>query len=159
MSLTFTAYFSYAGAPKTGLTPAIDVYKVSDGTKVVDAQAMTELAGGHYKYVYAGADNTEDYVATADGGSGQLTGERYAPCSSGVTGAIQTLLERLPATIETLTPSQVLSIILAFVSGKSSGGGSGTIKFRNQADDTDRITMNVDQRGNRSSITIDISDL
>lgn len=54
----------------------------------------------------------------------------------------------------TLTRRQAERIILAALAGKSSGGGTATIKFRNLADDGDRITATVDGSGNRTAITI-----
>lgn len=77
MAKVITCVFFESGVPKTGLSPTITVYKVSDGSTVVSAQAMTELAGGFYKYSYAGYDGTEQYVFSAD--SVTLTGsERYS---------------------------------------------------------------------------------
>jgi len=59
----------------------------------------------------------------------------------------------------TITLQKAISILLAFVAGKTNGGGSTEIKFRNQSDDTDRITMTVDTDGNRSAVTINVDDL
>ena len=52
-----------------------------------------------------------------------------------------------------LTMRQALRIILAALAGKSNGGGTATIKFRNLADDGDSITATVDAGGNRTAIT------
>ena len=49
---------------------------------------------------------------------------------------------------------QAQRIIIAALAGKSNGGGTATIKFRNIADDGDRITATVDANGNRTAITI-----
>ncbi len=53
-----------------------------------------------------------------------------------------------------LTMRQALRVILSALAGKSSGGGTATIKFRNLADDGDRITATVDAGGNRTAISI-----
>jgi len=53
--MLLTAFFSDKGVPKTGLSPTIDVWK-DDATHVVNAQAMTEIAGGWYKYDFVGYD-------------------------------------------------------------------------------------------------------
>lgn len=50
---------------------------------------------------------------------------------------------------------EILRIILAAVAGKASGGGTATIKFRDQADAKDRIIAWVDVNGNRTSVTVD----
>jgi hypothetical protein len=66
----------------------------------------------------------------------------------------------LAGTIEgSITVKKALAIVMAFVAGLTSGGGTTEIIFKNQADDTNRIKMTVDADGDRSSITIDTSDL
>lgn len=59
--MNLTAYFTSANAPATGLAPIITVWKL-DQTVVVNAQAMTEVAGGFYYYNFTTYDSTEDYV-------------------------------------------------------------------------------------------------
>ncbi len=59
-----TAYFTSAGLPATGKSPTITVWTLG-GATVVNAQAMTEVAGGFYVYNFAGYDYTEDYVIRA----------------------------------------------------------------------------------------------
>lgn len=71
------AFFSDKGVPKTGLTPTIDVWE-DDATHVVNAQAMTEIAGGFYKYDFAGYDESKEYSIRADGGVGLTLNDRYA---------------------------------------------------------------------------------
>lgn len=52
--------------------------------------------------------------------------------------------------------TQVLRGALAVLTGKSTGGGTGIVKFRDSADAKDRITATVDENGNRTSITLDL---
>lgn len=52
---------------------------------------------------------------------------------------------------------EMLRLITAACVGKSSGGGSSTIKFRNTADTKDRITATVDAVGNRTAVLVDAS--
>lgn len=49
-----------------------------------------------------------------------------------------------------------LRVILAAVAGKATGGGTGTITFRDTTDTTDRLILTVDGSGNRSSVTINV---
>jgi hypothetical protein len=70
--------FTNQGAPATSLSPTITVRKVSDGSVVVNAQAMTEIGNGWYKYSYAGYDETLDYTFMCDGTSGLPAMERYS---------------------------------------------------------------------------------
>lgn len=52
---------------------------------------------------------------------------------------------------------EVLRLILSFVAGKSTGGGTAAIVFRNTGDTKNRIIMTVDDQGNRSTVTLDES--
>ncbi|RLG43410.1 MAG: hypothetical protein DRN81_06560 [Thermoproteota archaeon] len=56
---------------------------------------------------------------------------------------------------DSTTFRQMLRIIFAALAGKSSGGGTTTVKFRDIADTKDRITATVDSDGNRTDITLD----
>ena len=55
----------------------------------------------------------------------------------------------------TLTARQLLRLFLAVLAGKSAGGGTVTITFRDNADSKDRITATVDSDGNRSVMSLD----
>lgn len=50
---------------------------------------------------------------------------------------------------------EMMRIMFAALAGKSSGGGTATLKFRNSADDKDRIVATVDVSGNRTNVTSD----
>ena len=54
-----------------------------------------------------------------------------------------------------LTFEQLQRILVSFAGGKTSGGGTVGIKFRDGADTKDRIDMTVDENGNRSAVTLD----
>jgi hypothetical protein len=54
-----------------------------------------------------------------------------------------------------ITAKEQMNIQTAALAGKSSGGGTATIKFRDQGDSKDRITATVDANGNRTAITND----
>ena len=90
-------------------------------------------------------------------GSGAITAAAIA------TGAIDAdalaadaVDEILDEAVEgSLTLRQVLRIVLAALAGKSTGGGSGTINFRDQADSKNRITATVDVNRNRTGMTVD----
>jgi hypothetical protein len=76
---------------------------------------------------------------------------------------LETLSDQIDGTLTltkviegTITIQQAISIALAVLSGKSSGGG---LVFRNEADDTDRLTITADGSGNRTNSVIDVSDL
>lgn len=54
-----------------------------------------------------------------------------------------------------ITMRNFMRIMLAALAGKTTGGGTTTVAFRDQADTKDRIAATVDASGNRSSVTID----
>jgi len=55
----------------------------------------------------------------------------------------------------TLTLRHVLKVLLAVCAGKSSGGGTSTAVFRDNADLKPRMTATVDASGNRTAVTLD----
>ena len=54
-----------------------------------------------------------------------------------------------------LTHREIERIILSALAGKSSGGGTPTLKFRDVADTKDRISVTVDEDGNRTAVSLD----
>jgi len=70
------AFFTEEGTPKTGLSATIDVWE-DDGTQVVTAQAMAEIAGGFYKYNFTGYDESKNYCIRADGSASLSANDRY----------------------------------------------------------------------------------
>ena len=50
---------------------------------------------------------------------------------------------------------EMMRIMFAALSGKSSGGGTATLTFRDSGDAKDRITATVDANGNRTAMTLD----
>ncbi len=90
--MIITAYFSQDGAPKTGLSPVINVRDVSDGSLVVNGAAMTEVGDGFYKYSFAAYDSSKDYAILCDGGSGLSGAERYAIATSLDQGEVTQIL-------------------------------------------------------------------
>jgi hypothetical protein len=55
----------------------------------------------------------------------------------------------------TLTMREMLRVMLAGLAGKSAGGGTATITFRDVGDAKNRISATVDANGNRTAITLD----
>jgi hypothetical protein len=112
--MIYVVYFSQAGAPATGLSPTIDIYKkVSDGTDVTPAPTVMELGGGFYTYA---ATPAEARVVRLSGGGGLADADNYkvmqitphdgdldaqvssrAPESGGNITAIRAKTDNLPA--------------------------------------------------------------
>lgn len=57
----------------------------------------------------------------------------------------------------TITWRQLNRLMLSVLAGKSSGGGSATLNFRDYADLINRITATVDANGNRTAITLNVT--
>jgi len=79
------AFFTDKGTPKTGLSPTMDVWTL-DGTQVVTAQAMTEIAGGFYSYDFTTYDEDVNYVIRADGTVTLSGSDRYVYASNETAG-------------------------------------------------------------------------
>jgi hypothetical protein len=56
-----------------------------------------------------------------------------------------------------LTLRTAIRVLMAAVGGKASGGGTATIIYRDPADTHDRITLTVDNVGNRSAAVLDVT--
>ncbi len=85
MAVYCIAYFTNGGAPRTGLSATITIYKLSDSSVIVNAAAMTEIANGGYKYFFSTYSATEEYYAIADGGAALPDSERYVYGGSIIT--------------------------------------------------------------------------
>jgi hypothetical protein len=73
--MNYVVFFSNAGAPATGLTPTIGVYKkVSDGTDVTPAPTIAEIGGGFYKFA---ASPAEALVVRMNGGGTLADADKY----------------------------------------------------------------------------------
>jgi hypothetical protein len=75
-NMNIVSFFTNAGIPATGLSPTVSVWELPK-TLVVNAQAMTQVAGGFYSYDFTGYDDTKDYAIRADGGVSLPAAERY----------------------------------------------------------------------------------
>jgi len=73
----------------------------------------------------------------------------YALAAAGIDGIWDEVIEG------TLTGRQVLRLNLSALTGKSSGGGTATLIFRDNGDTKARITATVDEDGNRTAMTLD----
>lgn len=93
-----------------------------------------------FQRVGASQDRTVDTLL----GGGVLNVEDNAEVSTTVEG--------------TITEKDIFRGLLALISGKTTGANTGTIKYRNVANTKDRLTITVDNSGNRSTVTLDGSD-
>lgn len=83
--MNIIVFFTESGNPKTGLSATIDIWKL-DGTQVITAQSMTEVAGGFYTYDFTTYDEDIDYCIRADGSNVLTDTDRYAYSSNETAG-------------------------------------------------------------------------
>lgn len=80
-----------------------------------------------------------------------------APSTQSASDNATGLLDLANGVESGLTLRQTMKIVAASLGGKCSGGGTGTIVFRNVADTKDVISATVDNYGNRSALTRDVT--
>lgn len=73
----------------------------------------------------------------------------FSLSASGIDSIIDEVIEG------SLTMRQILRLYLAALAGKSAGGGTSTLTFRDNADAKNRISATVDSNGNRTAMTLD----
>lgn len=91
------------GVPQTGLSAVITIYDMSDGSVVVNAAAMSEVAGGAYKYDFAGYDADKNYYIVFDGGATLTGADRYQRGFSNVEGEIDEIQSQVVDTMSEMT--------------------------------------------------------
>ena len=90
-----TAFFTTGSGLATGLSPIVNIRDLSDGSLVVDGEAMTEKGDGFYAYDFAAHDVSKDYTFLCD--SVTLSGvERYA---HGASGEYNDVLNTIDSTV------------------------------------------------------------
>lgn len=75
----------------------------------------------------------------------------YSLSSAGVDAVLDEAVEG------SVTLRQALRVVLAFLAGKATGGGTTEIVFRDVNDTTDRVTLTVDAVGDRSAVTLSVA--
>lgn len=121
---------------------------LGNGAAALTPIAIPVLTSGAYGVV----DSSGNLTFVTD--SGPASGTRdivTVPSAFDIAAAV------LAAAVEgTLTIAQATRIMLAALAGKATGGGTTTIRFRDQADTKARITATVNQTtGNRTAVTVD----
>lgn len=183
--IQFGADFSTNGVPETGLSPIITIRDTSDGSVIINGAGMTEVGGGAYKYDFTN-DTAKQYSIVMDGGVDTLD-SRYMTAWSeraiaeaktteikiqtdklhfsgdNVKARVETIAAAAVDSIHdeviegTLTLRQIQMLMLSFIAGETTGGGTTSIIFKNQAGDKNRITMTVNPSGDRSAVVSDVT--
>ena len=89
--------------------------------------------------------------------TGDQAGKLIGEIQTTITDAISAIPDPLttPDGIENnITLKQALQVMLAVISGRASGGGTTSIKFKDPTGVTDRVIMTVDDKGDRSNVNL-----
>ena len=150
------------GVDGAGLTAmpwnaAWDAEVQSEATDALNAYDPPTLA--EIPTAAAIADQVWDEAAAGHVAAGSMGEEQQAHALSTEIAALNDLSSAdvsaavLAAVVEgTITIQQANALFLAVLTGKSSGGGTGTIVFRNTADTKNRISATVDANNNRTAV-------
>ena len=159
-----------------------DVYIDDAVANAVDDTNPTELAHGFYRFDITAAESNGDQIlidpvsATADiqvvgvpgavstvpasfNTSVALTGDSYArlgaPVGASISADIVGVVAAMIAGIAdgAYDLQDLIRLIAAACAGKSSGGGTNTLVYRDLSDTVDRIEALVDSNGNRLTMT------
>lgn len=108
-------------------------------------------------------DNINGTLDSSDIGNNAIGSAQLQTNAIGLSelasGAVEKIANGVLDELVTGTTSlrQLLKLFAAALAGKSSGGGTTTLTFRNIADDTDVIIATVDSSGNRTAMTLDVT--
>jgi hypothetical protein len=158
--LTSTAFDAKIGTP-AGASLAADVAAVkSDTAATLTDTAEIGTAGAGLTAVASAANlaTLTGYVDTEVAAIKAKTDN--LPASPAATGDIPSASSIASAVWSyvaegALTAVQLYRIIVAALAGKSTGGGTTSVAFRDVADSKNRIAATVDADGNRTAITLD----
>jgi hypothetical protein len=112
----------------------------TDLTTLLARVVGTILAGNH-------TAQTGDSFARIGAAGASLTGVGLS------AAAVDSILDEV---VEgALTLRHITKILLSYMAGRSTGGGTVTISFRDQANTKNRIVMTVNADGDRSNVVVD----
>lgn len=132
-----------AATPTVAGVPEVDLTHIGGATQ--SATDLKDFADAGYDP----ATNKVEGVKLSDAITANNDKTGYALSASGIDSIHDEVVEG------TITSRQMMRILLAAIAGKSSGGGTTTITFRDNADSKNRITATVTSVGNRTAMTLD----
>jgi hypothetical protein len=144
-----------------GATPTYRIYEDSNETAILNGN-MDDGSGGNDEFDDGNTTGLYAKTIAVTAANGFEDGKTYTVfCTATVDsdpGAITYAFKAYDPVIEgTLDDRAILKLLLAFAGGKTSGGGTSSVTFRDTQDATNRIVMVVDTNGNRSTVTLDAS--
>lgn len=132
--------YQYVVYQRAGATPAITDAVLGTGSIEWDGSAVLPLST---------VDANVDSVL-ADTGTDGVVLKAAGLASDAVDEILDEVVEG------TYTVRQLLKLFAAALFGKSSGGGTVTVVFRDTGDTVNRITATCDTNGNRTAVTLSV---
>jgi len=117
----------------------------------VGTRALTDKAG----FSISGTKQTLDALNDITAASVWAVATRALTDNALSTAGVDAIID--DAVEGTLTLRQAIRLIVSLIAGKSTGGGTTSLKYRDYGDTKDRLTFTVDASGNRSAVTRDVS--
>lgn len=135
------------------------------GADYYDVAMTEESTSGHYKASFDLSSNISagTYHVTVYDRAGGNPVDGDTPLAQGSivwdgAGEVSIASAVYDEIIEgTLTQREAMRLLLAVLSGLTSGGGTDTLTFRDIGDTKDRLVVTVDKNGNRTAIVKDVS--
>lgn len=163
---TFASGAINAAAIATDAITAAKIAADAIGASELAADAVTEIQSGLATSAalttVAGYIDTEvaSILAAVDTEVAAIKAKTdNLPAAPAATSDIPTVADILAGVVEgSITLKGALRLTLAVLTGKSTGGGTTTITFRDVADAKARVTETVTTDGNRTAVTRDITD-
>ena len=149
----YWVYEDETGVSINASTPGSDIMALLDDAHTVGLYSETITCS-----VANGYENGKSYTiyikATVGGDTGGITygfKARTVPNNISVANIIAGIADG------SYDLQEMLRVIFAVCAGKSSGGGTATLVFRDSADSKDRVTATVTAVGDRTATTLDAS--
>lgn len=147
-----TTYKDTDDAPITGLTPLITITDITNMTSPVAAittAPMIEIGSGFYGYIFTTYQEGKEYTVFIDADDSIQGRYQY-----GTLDKID-VPEALSDIENNLDIRKALRLILSVLAGRSAGGGTNLVSFKNISGSKNRITATVDELGNRLNVNLD----
>jgi len=121
--MIYVLYYSSSGVAVTGLSPTFDIFKKVSDASDVTPPAISEIAGGYYKFTYV---PTEAIVATIDSNDGTMSNnDRYKAIQVTPTDNVsQTIFTSTPTAGGVTTFQSILNAVFAMAQGNFTRSGN-----------------------------------
>lgn len=147
-----TTYKNTNDAPITGLVPKItiaDITNMSAPIEIISSASMIDIGSGFYGYEFSLYEEGKEYTVFIDADAAISGRYQYGTLDKiDVPDALSDIENNLDI-------KKALRLILAVLAGRSSGGGTNTVNFKNITNTKNRIVATVDELGNRLHVSLD----